>query len=337
MRKAIAIMGVVLLCTQFVRAQDTHFSQFFFSPQTLNPAELRSFDGQYRLNANQKTQWREVSRPYTNFAFMGDGQLNFAPKELALGLMIMNDNAGDSRFNTFQILIGGSYKYTINGNEKHELRGGLQTGVSQIKLNENALTFNNQYNGVVYDPSLPSGENFTRNARWYLNLNAGLTYTLNHAERKNLTVGFSGHNITAPDQSFYNDTGVELPFRSSIYATGDWKVAEDFDAMPAFRWMNQGKFNEVIFGSAVRYVLMDEATIYRGVFAGYFGRFGDSGIAMVGFDYDAWRVAASYDINVSDLKPASRNRGGFEFSVQYIFQKPGSKTGSRHKYCPVFL
>ena len=337
MRKALVVIGVILLCTQYARAQDIHFSQFFFSPQTLNPGELGNFDGQYRLNANQKTQWKEVSKPYTSFAFMGDGRFDFTPENVALGLMVMNDNAGDSRFNTFRILVGGSYKYLIKGSDKHGLTGGLQTGVTQIKLNENSLSFNNQYNGVVYDPNLPSGESFARNARWYLNLNAGLAYTFKPEDRKSLTVGFSGHNITAPDQSFYNDTGVKLPFRTSIYATGDWKIFEDFDAMPAFRWMNQGTFNEVIFGSAVRYVLMDEASIYRGIFAGYFGRFGDSGIALVGFDYDAWRAAVSYDINVSGLKPASRNRGGFEFSVQYIFQKPGSKNGPRHKYCPAFL
>ncbi len=335
--KTIGIIASLFCFAQTLSCQDVHFSQFFFSPQMLNPAEIGNFDAQYRLNANQKTQWKEVSRPYTSFALMGDGRFAFTPKEIAMGLLIMNDNAGDSRYNTLSILAGGSYRYLIHGSEKHSLQGGLQTGVTQIKLNYDALSFNNQFNGVVYDPNLPTGENFARNTRWYFNLNAGATYTYNPEYRKSLTIGFSGHNVTSPKQSFYNDTGIKLPFRSSVYATADWKIAEDFDLMPAVRWMDQATFTEVIFGSALRYVLMDESIIYRSIFAGYFGRFGDSGIAMVGFDLDAWRVAASYDINVSSLKPASRNRGGFEFSVQYLFNKSSGKNQIPHKFCPVFL
>lgn len=335
--KIIGLIATLLCCAQFLSGQDVHFSQFFFSPQLLNPAEIGNVDAQYRLNANQKTQWKEVSRPYTSFAVMGDGRFAFVPKEIALGVAIMNDNAGDSHYNTLSILAGGSYRYHIHGSEKHILQGGLQTGISQIKLNYDALSFNNQYNGVVYDPNLPTGENFARNSRWYFNLNAGAAYTFKPEYRKSVTIGFAAHNITAPKQSFYNDTGIKLPVRTSVYATAEWKVAEDFDIMPALRWMDQATFTESIIGTAVRYILMDEDVIYRSIFAGYFGRFGDSGIAMIGFDFDAWRVAASYDINVSSLKPASRNRGGFEFSVQYLFNKASGKNGLPHKFCPVFL
>ena len=336
MRKTLLLLIILQFGAHYLRCQDVHFSQFFFSPQMLNPAEIGNFDAEYRLNANQKTQWKEVSRPYSSFAVMGDGHFGFTPEEVALGLLIMNDNAGDSRYNTLSILAGGSYRYNIRESEKHTLLGGLQLGMTQIKLDYESLSFNNQFNGVVYDPNLPTGEQFTRNSRWYFNLNAGLAYTYKPEDRKRITIGFSGHNITAPKQSFYNDTGIKLPIRTSLYATADWKIAEDFDLMPSMRWMDQATFTEVILGSALRYVLIDEGHLYRAVFAGYFGRFGDSGIAMLGFDYDAWRVAASYDINVSNLKPASRNRGGFEFSVQYLFNKSGSKNNA-HKYCPVFL
>ena len=336
MKKTLSI-ALFVMVSHALWSQDIHFSQFFFSPQTLNPAEIGNFKGDYRFNANQKTQWKEVSQPYNTFALMGDGKFDFVPKEVALGMVVMNDIAGDSRFNTFSILAGGSYTYQINGSTLHSVSGGLQTGLTQIKIDRDALSFNNQYNGIVYDPNLPTGEGFARNSRWYLNLNAGLSYTYKPEERKNVTIGFAGHNLTAPKQSFYNDTGIKLPVRSSLYATADWKIAEQLDLLPSFRWMDQGTFTEVIFGSALRYVLMDEGSLYRGIFAGYFGRFSDSGIAMLGFDYDDWRVAASYDINVSGLRPASRNRGGFEFSVQYILFKAGNNRVKPHKFCPTFL
>lgn len=317
--------------------QDIHFSQFFFAPQMLNPAEIGAFDAQYRANANQKTQWREVSQPYSTFAISGDGRLAFLPEKVAVGAALMNDRAGDSRFNTFSLLIGGSYTHPLFGSSEHKLRGGLQLGISQISINEDALSFDNQYNGVVYDPNLPTGESLRRNSRWFPNVNVGATYTYAPESRKSITGGWALHNVTQPDQSFYNDLGVRLPVRNALYATGSWMIAEDFDLMPAVRWMQQATFSEVILGSAVRYILLDERSLYRAVFAGYFGRFGDSGISMIGFEVDDWRFAASYDINVSQLQTASRNRGGFEFSLQYLFNRNARNRGFTHKFCPVFI
>jgi len=335
LRKVLAI-ATVLVCLS-AKSQDVHLSQFFFSPQLLNPTEIGNFSAEYRLNANQKTQWREVSRPFSTFALMGDGRFDFLPEKVAVGAVIMNDNAGDSRFNTFSILLGGSYTYSIDENDEHTLIGGLQTGLTQIRLNYDDLEFNNQYNGIVFDPNRSNGEDFARNARWYLNLNLGVTYRYNLEARKSITGGIALHNINSPRQSFFNDTGIQLPVRTSLYANAEWKVNEEIDAMPSFRWMDQATFTEVIFGTAARYRLIDEPGLNRAVFAGYFGRFGDSGIAMVGAEIDAWRFAISYDINVSDLEQSSRNRGGFEFSLQYLFGKKERSKMLRHKYCPVFL
>lgn len=337
MKKRFLWLVIFVLCCFYARTQDLHFSQFFFSPQGLNPAHVGDFNGSYRINANQKTQWKQVSRPYMTFALTGDAAFDFIPQQMALGLAVINDNAGDARFNTFQILTAASYSFELDAEAKNTLRLGLQLGPGQISINENYMSFNNQYNGVVYDPTLPSGEAFPRNSRWYFNLHAGAAHRFNYAERKNITTGMAVHNLSQPNQSFFNDTGVELPMRFSIYSFASWMIHPDFDVMPAIRWMGQGTYQEFIAGSAIRYILMDEGSIYRSVFGGYFGRFGDSGIAMIGLEYDAWRVALSYDINVSDLKPASRNRGGFEFSVQYIFGESQGKPGVRHKYCPVFL
>ena len=133
MRKLLALV-IWLLVVHLAQAQDVHFSQFYFSPQTLSPAEIGNVDAQYRLNANQKTQWREVSKPYSTFALMGDGKFNFLPEEMAIGLVLSNDRAGDSRFNTFSILPGASYRYDLN--EKHGFMGGLQMGMTQISIDQ---------------------------------------------------------------------------------------------------------------------------------------------------------------------------------------------------------
>jgi type IX secretion system PorP/SprF family membrane protein len=336
MKKQLTVCLVFASC-MMLNAQDIHFSQFFFAPQILNPAEIGNFNAAYRSNANQKTQWREVSRPFSTFAISGDGKFQIGKEQIGAGLSIMNDNSGDSRFNTFQFLFGGSYDFDLTDNKEHSLRLGLQMGLTQIKINEDFLNFNNQFNGVAFDPNLPTGENFVRNNRWYFNLNLGGLYTWKLSARKTISAGFASHNITSPDQSFYNDTGVDLPLRNSLYANATWRVHEKIDALPSIRYMSQGSFSEFIIGTAARYELLNEGPLYRAAFLGYYGRFGDSGIAMAGFYIDAWRFALSYDINLSELERASRNQGGFEFSLQYLVNRPSESLNRRHKYCPVFL
>ena len=45
-------------------AQDPHFSQFFSSPMTLNPAFTGKFNGQVRAAANYRNQWPTINRAY---------------------------------------------------------------------------------------------------------------------------------------------------------------------------------------------------------------------------------------------------------------------------------
>src|SRR5215471_19039498 len=55
---------IFLPCATFVRAQDPHFSQFFSSPLTLNPAFTGKFDGNVRVAGNYRDQWPTINQAY---------------------------------------------------------------------------------------------------------------------------------------------------------------------------------------------------------------------------------------------------------------------------------
>ena len=63
MRKIIVCI-CALLASQLVNAQDPHFSQFFASPLTLNPAFTGKFSGTWRLAANHRDQWPSIPKAY---------------------------------------------------------------------------------------------------------------------------------------------------------------------------------------------------------------------------------------------------------------------------------
>ena len=58
-----SLLAVCLLCSD-VRAQDPHFSQFFSSPLTLNPALTGLFDGDFRVAGNYRTQWPTINNAF---------------------------------------------------------------------------------------------------------------------------------------------------------------------------------------------------------------------------------------------------------------------------------
>ena len=63
MRK-ILVVAVLVMISGFLKAQDPHFSQFFASPLTLNPAFTGKFDGQWRLAVNHRDQWPSIPKAY---------------------------------------------------------------------------------------------------------------------------------------------------------------------------------------------------------------------------------------------------------------------------------
>jgi hypothetical protein len=75
MRKIYQLIILTILSLN-VHAQDPHFSQFFSSPLTLNPAFTGKFDGSWRLAANHRDQWPSIPKVERNiqrkaWEFMG--------------------------------------------------------------------------------------------------------------------------------------------------------------------------------------------------------------------------------------------------------------------------
>ena len=58
-------------------------------------------------------------------------------------------------------------------------------------------------------------------------------------------------------------------------------------------------------------------------------------ISEIGINYNGITAVISYDVNTSDLIAASDYKGGFEFSIIYVWNK--KKRVEKTKYCPRYL
>lgn len=338
MTKAIRLPLAVLFAMASIGlcAQDIHFSQFFNAPYAQSPANIGQFDGQYRMGAIYRQQWRSVTVPYSTFGLGGDAAALAGVEGLGLGAWIYNDRAGTSRLNTFHADLGASWAFPLDGDRTQHLVLGTQLGWSNMSIDYGALRFDAQYNGFSYDPSLGTGEQFPRTSRSRMDVHAGLGYRYAPEKRRNLTAGVALFNLTTPDVSLFEGEPSPLDLRTVVHVGGQLPMGEEVDLLPLAQWQAQGQFRELDIGAAVRYIMLDRWGLMRALQAGLFMRAKDAGYVYAGLEHDDWTFGISYDVNLSRLEPASRNRGGFEFTAIRVFRKRAA-IPVRYKACPDHL
>ncbi len=334
MRKIFYIAFSLITVNSF--SQDIHYSQFYNSPLNLNPANTGMFDGDFRFVANQRTQWRSVTVPFSTFSFSADAFEPLEKKKLSVGMMFNHDIAGDSHFKTTQFNFTGTYYINPGGDSTQKINLGVLAGITNRNLDYTALTFDNQFDGTIYNPTLGTGENFQRDSRLYFNLQLGATYFKQLAYRKYILGGIAFANISKPRQSFYDVNNIQLDRRFNIHASGNFPLNETMELAPSMLLQFQGTYQEIIIGGNFRYILTNERGAFRAVLAGVYYRGKDAAYLKVGLDYDNWIAGVSYDFNVSDLHIASNYRGSLEFSLIYILKHFNPKL-IQHRICPDYI
>lgn len=315
-------------------AQDIHWSQFNDNPLFQNPGNAGLFNGDVRFVGNYRDQWRSVTAPFKTTNVTVDSKL-YNHREVGYGLMVFHDVAGDGNFRTIEAQANLSYQLKLSADSTHTLRGGLNIGMNHRQLNFDQFYFDNQYDGIQYNPALSTGELLTSDSKTNLSIGVGAVYQYYQNARFNIIGGIGFYNINKPNQGFYNDV-VDRDIRMNLFGKGIYKLNYDWDLVPGINISVQGKYREVILGSSVKYTLVNRLGEYKAFYGGLFLRNQDAAYFSLGMDYQALFVGLSYDINFSKLVPASNARGGMEISVRYIINRFKPKK-IVHRICPDYI
>lgn len=319
-------------------AQDIHFSQFYNSPLNLNPALSGVFAEDVRFIGNYRNQWQSVPVPYLTFSGAYDTKIKskFTPNGyFAAGGIFNYDKQGTGELRLAQFSINGSYTHQLS--DYVFLTAGFQMGSVNRTFNMDGLTFENQYNGDVFDASLDPRENFDNTSKTFLDFGTGLNLNIQSFDGFNINIGSGLFHLGRPDQNFYNQTAAELPVRISGYLIGITPLNPKMDLQFRLLGQFQGPYNEYLGGSALVYKLNDslgkELSISLGTNYRYANE-SDAIIPTLGVKYLMWYAEFSYDINLSQFTTATNGAGGPELAVIYTITKvkpPGS-----FKACPIF-
>lgn len=332
MKKLLLLIGLSLISIK-IQAQDIHWSQFTDNPILLNPANSGNHDASHRFISAYKDQWRSVTKPFQTFSFSYDSKL--ANPDFNIGISFMNDQVGDGKFKTNELLFLPSYELPLTKTKDHTLIAGLQLGINQRNFDFTKFYFDEQYNGVTYDATLPITENITSDKKTNLNLGAGFVYKFLQKDGSVLNLGLGAYNLNQPNQGFYGDK-TKRDIRINTYASYDMRINERLTILPAILFQKQGPFNEFLFGTSVRYALSPKTIDYKAVQIGLFLRRHDALILKVGLNYKNWFAGLSYDINTSSLNVVSNKRGGIELNIRYLLYLFKPKK-IQYRICPDYI
>ena len=324
----------ILLMYGNLRAQDIHWSQFVDNPLYLSPGQAGNFSGDFRFIANYRDQWRSVTIPYQTLSVSFDSRFQ-TKREIGYGLLVFHDAVGDGKLRTLEIQANANLPFYLNSDSSLVFRPGVNIGMNQRRLNPIPLNFDNQFNGVVFDPSLPTNETFQTDSKTNLSTGLGTVLDWKIDSKNKLNTGIGFYNLNRPNQGFFGEK-ITRDIRGNFFARYDHFLRKDMILLPAVNVSFQGKYREIVLGSSVKYLLSNQKTVYRAIQGGAWYRFKDAAYFTVGMDYQDWFFGVSYDLNFSKLTQASGARGGIEFPVRYIHRSLKPKK-IVHRVCPDYI
>ncbi len=303
---------ILLFIPCLLFAQDIHFSQWMHNPLFLSPALSGDFDGDFRINAQQRGQWGSISIPFSSTTLGGDMRI----KKVGLGAQLLLDNAGTSNLKNTQFNL--SLATELMG-----WRGGLQIGFAQRSIDFSQLVFPDE------------NETFPSETVNFLDVGAGIVRQFNLGYDKILQTGFSAFHLNKPNRSFVEENDFLTP-RYQVFTQMDWAVSDHLNLCPSIMFMRQNTHRSFFVGSKVQYDINDAYQKNIQLEFGTFYRWGDAIDIMLGIHLDNTHLAFGYDWNVSDLIPASNSLGAWEFSLTHIIHQSIPKRPG-YKVCPVYL
>ncbi len=346
-RLAFYLSLVFILTVTVVRGQDIHFSQFYMSPLTLNPALTGVMNCNTRLVGNYRSQWSSVlgRNAYNTYSVSYDQKMPVGRYDnFGFGANIWSDVAGSLDFQTLTLKLSGSYARRVGGDRRksHYLVMGAEAGASQRSIDYTNAQWPSQVTDGEFCPTCSSGEEDLQDNFLFGDVGLGLLWFSILDKKTNWYMGAAINHLNQANLSFYREDGdaVEKYYTKMVFhAGGEFPVGRgDMSLVPGAVFFNQGPSMEINAGNSFRFNLDGDGQSFQ--FGGWLRLARhfekpihmDAFILSTRFDYSNWGIGFSYDINVSSLSAQSRGNGGFEFSMIYLVCGPQS----RGVYCPKF-
>lgn len=304
-------------------AQDVHFTQYFASPMTLNPALTGLTQCDLRLAANYRQQWGSVSaNPYTSGTLSYDmatlkGKLPEGDA-VGLGLLVLYDKSGLGSLQNITVGLSAAYHKAFGQDKKHTISLGFQGQLVQKNIDFTKLQFEDQYDPSTGYASFMTTENLSNADVNYPDFNAGIMYSGRVSDNATAYMGFSYYHLTQPVETFLNSNN-RIHSRYTGYLGGSFDLNENSVLYASALYQQQAKATELVAGAAIGFILNpghDEEFQKNTIFyLGAWYRLNDAIAPYIAFEWSKMQLGISYDVNISSFAPATKGMGAYEVSL----------------------
>lgn len=338
MKKLICTLSICLSLGLCAAAQDPNFSQFFASPLTLNPALTGKFDGVYRVAGNYRNQWPTINNAFRTYTASFDMGIlkNKIPEfdQFGIGFLGFADDAGNGVLKNNALGMSLAYHKALDEDGLHQLGVGFQGAYVGKRLDVTKVTFEDQLTPSGFTGATSEVFPNQKVSVSYFDMNAGILYNGSTNGYNNFYLGASMYHINRPKESFQDQQYFNLSTRLTLQAGGKVRVGSNNYIHMSANYSRQANATNTVVGGAYALNVNDSEDNPTNIYIGSWYRFGDAVIPYVGLEFGEFHIGATYDVNISSLKPGSNMRGGAEISLIYI-KKP-TDPNAKKLNCPKF-
>jgi len=322
----------ILSAARSVAQTDPHFTQNYTFPMYINPAMAGGSDGEYRASAIYRSQWGSISNPYRTAALSFDMRTQ---KNLALGVQLQHQSAGDGGFNYLNASATVAYTGVKFGKDNNRrMVFAMQFGLLNRHVDQTKFKWGEQWNPITgYNANNPVSETFRTTSATTADISAGaLYYDASPDKKRNVFGGFSVYHLNKPKDPIIYSESTEMntiPMRYVLHGGVSFNINPTLSIIPHALFMAQGTAKEEMIGAYGQLIVNEETDLMIGAYY----RIKDAFAPYVGFNYRDLTFGISYDINASKLGNVARNVNSFEISFSWV-KRNGTKSIFDFIHCP---
>jgi hypothetical protein len=327
------------LCITFyfnkiIVAQDYHFSNSLSNSFLNNQSYLHYLNKDMQFSFTQRNQYVTVPVNFNTTFF----DTYFKPKKYVntiIGAQILNDVAGDLKYNTFNFSIYASKLYKIDNSVFKNIAVSYLINYGRNFFNTAAIQVNEQYNGVQFNSALPTKEADLLNTRNIFSQNLGFTTNLKISDNSEFIVGANTRLFSITKNNLSNMRSLKINNRYTFFNELKHYFKSNWYGYISYQFSKQKTSIENLFLARISKKVETPNSVFV-LSTGLGTRLGDDFITQVGFQKDNYLIAVIYDVNLNNSKSLTNKRGAFELFCSIFFnRKPQFKTYK--KLCPVYI
>ena len=327
---------IFIFCVNPVQSQDPHFTQYYAAPMLMNPALTGFFNGDVRTSGCYRSQWPSLPSPYLTGTFSVDANaLKSYIKDgdiFGVGFTGVFDKSNGGGLKTNTLSGSVSFHKLLDPYGVNRIGVGAMASYTSRLLDYSKFTFGQQITPQGFDNTLPTGEPVNGFSTNYIDYSVGVVYSA-ITDISSFYCGASIYHFNNPTETFNGPIHTIQP-RMVFNAGSNFQVGEANRMYLSGAYMKSEYSSDLIFGAAFSRALSQIPEENYNIILGGWYRYNDAIAPYVGLEFQNMRAGISYDINVSKLTSGSNFRGGFEFTLSYIFTQDANANLMKQTLCP---